>query len=83
MVIADGGNLLYDLPLPGTGNDQSAGKGLSIASFIRILVGHRQLETMVQTFDHGMDVFTVSGSAEICLIWPHRLLKMGQLNSGV
>jgi hypothetical protein len=41
------------------------------------------LEIFVQTFDHGMDVFTVPGSAANCLPWPISRggpLRIGQPN---
>ena len=37
---------------------------------IYVLDGDGQLELFVQTFDHGMDVFTVPGSACNCTPWP-------------
>ena len=45
--------------------------------------GDGQLEIFVQTFDHGMDVFTVPGSAANCMPWPTARggpLRMGQPN---
>ena len=47
------------------------------------LDGDGQLEVFVQTFDHGLDVFTIPGSAENCLLWPTARggpLRMGQQN---
>lgn len=44
------------------------------------LDGDGQLEVLVQTFDHGLDVFTVPGSAENCLMWP--TARGGPLRSG-
>ncbi len=47
------------------------------------LDGDGQLKIYVQTFDHGMDVFTVPGSAGNCLPWPTArggTLRMGQPN---
>ena len=47
------------------------------------LDGDGQLDVFVQTFDHGMDVFTIPGSAENCLLWPTARggpLRMGQQN---
>ncbi|MFV2074335.1 MAG: hypothetical protein ACC742_17040, partial [Thermoanaerobaculales bacterium] len=40
-------------------------------------------DVFVQTFDHGMDVFTIPGSAENCLLWSTARggpLRMGQPN---
>jgi hypothetical protein len=45
------------------------------------LDGDGLLEIMIQTFDHGMDIFTVPGSGGNCLLWiPARggPLRMGQ-----
>ena len=47
------------------------------------LDGDGQLEIFVQTFDHGMDVFTVPGSGPNCLLWSTARggpLRMGQPN---
>ena len=44
------------------------------------LTGDGQLEIFVQTFDHGMDVFTEPGSAENCLLWP--TARGGPLRTG-
>jgi hypothetical protein len=32
--------------------------------------GDGQLEILVQTFDHGVDIFTVPGSGKACTPWP-------------
>ena len=40
-----------------------------------------ELEVFVQTFEHGLDVFTVPGSQTNCLAWPTARggpLRMGQ-----
>ena len=45
--------------------------------------GAVQAPVFVQTFDHGMDVFTIPGSAENCLLWATARggpLRMGQQN---
>lgn len=47
------------------------------------LDGDGQLEIFVQTFDHGLDVFTVPGSGTNCLLWPTARggpWRMGQQN---
>ena len=47
------------------------------------LDGDGQLEIFVQTFDHGLDVFTVPGSGANCLLWPTARggpWRMGQQN---
>lgn len=82
MVIAADGNLLHDLPLPNAGHNGN-GNGAPAAPAVGDLTGDGQLEIIVQTFDHGMDLFTVPGSAENCLAWPTARggpLRMGQPN---
>ena len=40
-----------------------------------------QLEILVQTFDHGLDIFTIPGSGCNCLLWTtarRGALRMGQ-----
>ncbi len=47
------------------------------------LDGDGTLEVFVQTFDHGMDVFTIPGSGENCSLWGTARggpLRMGQPN---
>jgi hypothetical protein len=60
--------LLYDLPLPNPGHNGN-GNGAPSAPTIADLDGDGNLEILVQTFDHGMDIFTVPGSADNCLLW--------------
>ena len=48
------------------------------------LDGDGELEVFVQTFEHGMDVFKIPGSADNCLLWPNARggpLRMGQPNA--
>jgi hypothetical protein len=68
VVLAADGSLLHDLPLPNPGHNGN-GNGAPAAPTIADLDGDGQLEILVQTFDHGMDVFTVPGSSESCLLW--------------
>lgn len=84
MVIAADGHLLHDIPLPDAGHNGN-GNGAPAAPAVGDLTGDGQLEVFVQTFDHGMDVFTVPGSAGNCLAWPTARggpLRMGQPNRG-
>ncbi len=69
LVILDaGGNLLHDVPLPNPGHNGN-GNGAPAAPTVADLAGDGRLEIFVQTFDHGMDVFTVPGSAANCVLW--------------
>lgn len=69
IVLANTGALLFDVPLPGQGKDGN-GIGIPAAPSIADLDGDGQLEIVVTTFDHGLDVFTVPGSGGACLPWP-------------
>ena len=69
VVLGADGTMLHDVALPNPGMNGN-GNGAPAAPGIGDLDGDGQLEVFVQTFDHGMDVFTVSGSAEGCLLWP-------------
>jgi hypothetical protein len=68
IVLAANGALLHDLPLPKPGHDGN-GNGAPAAPTIADLDGDGQLEILVQTFDHGLDIFTVPGSGSNCLLW--------------
>ncbi len=83
MVLAADGQLLYDLPLPNAGYNGN-GNGAPAAPAVGDLTGDGQLEIAVQTFDHGIDLFTVPGSMDNCLVWPTARggpLRMGQPNT--
>jgi hypothetical protein len=82
MILSAAGAVLHDVPLPGAGHNGN-GNGAPAAPAVGDLDGDGQLEVFVQTFDHGMDVFTIPGSAENCLLWPTARggpLRMGQQN---
>ena len=68
VVLAADGRPLYDLPLPDPGHNGN-GNGAPAAPTVADLEGDGQLEILVQTFDHGMDIFTVPGSSDTCLLW--------------
>ncbi|MDJ0764209.1 MAG: VCBS repeat-containing protein [Myxococcota bacterium] len=69
IVLAADGTLLHDIELPNPGNNGN-GNGAPAAPTVGDLTGDGQLEIFIQTFDHGMDVFTVPGSSENCVLWP-------------
>lgn len=69
VILANTGALLFEVPLPDQGKNGN-GIGVPAAPTIADLDGDGQLEILVQTFDHGIDVFTVPGSGAACLPWP-------------
>jgi hypothetical protein len=74
------GLMVFRAIIFGCGGGGSSGNG---APAIYDLDGDGQLELFAQTFDHGMDVFTVPGSACNCTPWPTDRggpLRMGQPN---
>lgn len=81
LVILDNtGRLLFDLTLENQGEDGN-GIGVPAAPSVADLDGDGQLEIVLLTFDHGVDVYTVPGSGTACLPWPTgrgNLLRNGQ-----
>jgi hypothetical protein len=80
LVLGADGSLLHDIPLPDPGHNGN-GNG---APTVGDLDGDGQLEIIVQTFDHGIDIFTVPGSGINCILWETARggpLRMGQPNS--
>ncbi len=69
VVLENTGALLFDVVLPNQGSDGN-GIGVPAAPTIADLDGDGQLEILVSTFDHGIDVFTVPGSGTSCMLWP-------------
>jgi len=69
IVLANTGELLHDITLPNQGTNGN-GIGIPSAPTIADLDGDGQLEILVQTFEHGIDVFTVPGSGKACMLWP-------------
>jgi hypothetical protein len=68
IVLENTGKLLFDVPLPAQGMNGN-GIGIPAAPTIADLDGDGQLEILVVTFDHGMDIFTVPGSGTSCMPW--------------
>ncbi|MCL2776972.1 MAG: VCBS repeat-containing protein [Polyangiaceae bacterium] len=69
VVLKNTGELLFDITLPNQGTDGN-GIGVPAAPTIADIDGDGQLEILAQTFDHGIDVFTVPGSGTSCMLWP-------------
>ncbi len=83
VILGADGALLHDIPLPNPGYNGN-GNGAPAAPTVGDLDGDGQLEIFVQTFDHGLDVFTVPGSSDNCVLWATARggpLRMGQPNS--
>ena len=83
IILGADGSLLHDVPLPDPGYNGN-GNGAPAAPTVGDLDGDEQLEIIVQTFDHGLDIFTVPGSGTNCLLWETSRggpLRMGQPNS--
>ena len=68
-IVSGTGAPLYDIPLPGQVADGN-GTGVLAAPTVADMNGDGQLEILLLTLDHGIDVFTVPGSADNCLLWP-------------
>jgi hypothetical protein len=69
VVLSAAGKLLHDVRLPRQGRNGN-GIGVPAAPSIADLEGDGRLEIVLSTFDHGIDVFRVSGSGTNCLPWP-------------
>jgi hypothetical protein len=83
VILGADGRLLHDIALPNSGRNDN-GNGAPAAPAVYDLNGDGQLEIFVQTFEHGMDVFTVPGSAGNYMPWPTARggpLRMGQPSS--
>jgi hypothetical protein len=79
VVLAADGSLRFDLPLPNPALNGN-GVGALAAPTVADLDGDGQLEILVQTLDHGVDVFRVPGSAANCLAWSQA--RGGPLRTG-
>ena len=80
VVLGNDGRLLHDVTLENQGENGN-GIGGAAAPTVGDLDGDGELEILVMTFDHGLDVFTVPGSGEDCLLWPTgrgNVLRNGQ-----
>lgn len=69
IVLAPNGRKLHDVRLPGQGRNGN-GIGIPAAPSIADIDGNGSLEIVLTSFDHGMDILRVPGSAPNCLPWP-------------
>jgi len=67
VILASNGQLLHDVKLPGQNPDSGNGVGPAAAPTIADIDGDGTLEILVLTIDHGLDIFTVEGSACNCV----------------
>jgi hypothetical protein len=67
VILANTGALLYDIVLPNQGADGN-GIGVPAAPTVADLDGDGALEVLLTTFDHGIDVFRIPGSANNCVL---------------
>ncbi len=80
VILGADGSLLYDISLPDSGHNGN-GNGAPAAPAVGDLDGDGDLEIFVQTFDHGVDIFSVPDSANNCILWSGARggpLRMGQ-----
>lgn len=69
VVLGRNGRKLYDIRLPRQGRNGN-GIGIAAAPSVADIDGDGALEIVTTSFDHGIDVFRVPGSAANCLPWP-------------
>jgi hypothetical protein len=62
VILSSEGALVHDVPLPGQNADSGNGVGPCAAPTVADLDGDGDLEILLLTIDHGLDVFTVPGS---------------------
>jgi hypothetical protein len=80
IVLDNTGRELFDITLENQGTDGN-GIGVPAAPSVADIDGDGNLEIVLLTFDHGVDVYTVPGSGSKCLPWPTgrgNLLRNGQ-----
>ncbi len=81
VVLDNTGQELYDITLDNQGTGGGNGIGVPAAPSVADIDGDGNLEIVLLTFDHGVDVYTVPGSGGKCLPWPTgrgNLLRNGQ-----
>ena len=81
VVLDNTGREIYDIMLENQGTGGGNGIGVPAAPSVADLDGDGNLEIVLLTFDHGLDIYTVPGSGSQCLLWPTgrgNLLRNGQ-----
>ncbi len=81
VVLGADGSLLHQVQLKNEGEENGNGNGSPAAPTVADLDGDGELEVFIQTFEHGMDVFSLPGSQSNCMVWPTGRggpLRMGQ-----
>lgn len=79
VVLSGAGRVLHDVRLPRQAVDGN-GIGVAAAPSIADIDADGRLEIVLNSIDHGLDVFRVAGSAPGCLPWPTG--RGGLLRSG-
>jgi hypothetical protein len=69
LILSAAGKKLHAVQLPDQ-RDNGNGIGAAAAPTIADIDGDGTVEILVMTIDHGIDIFTVPGSATNCLLWP-------------
>jgi len=69
IVLSGNGKRLHEIRIPRQGTNGN-GIGIPAAPSIADIDGDGRLEIVLSSFDHGLDVFRVPGSAANCLPWP-------------
>ena len=67
VILASNGEMLHDIKLPDQRSDSGNGVGPAACPTIADIDGDGDLEILLLTIDHGVDIFTVPGSAPSCV----------------
>lgn len=67
IILTSNGQLIHNLPLPESNGNAN---GLLAAPTVADVDGDGQLEIVLLTGNHQIEVYTVPGSEENCLLWP-------------
>jgi len=67
VILASNGELLHDLDLPGQNPKSGNGVGSCATPTVGDIDGDGDMEILLLTIDHGLDVFTVPGSSCNCV----------------